>query len=99
MNPARQWAVAGELGGLSRKTVENLDLREMLEVSADRRERIELKYGEHGILGQVEARGERREPARSPRQNSWFSPAKTSLTEASVKMRLIESVRSSAQGS
>ena len=32
-------------------------------------------------------------------QNSWFSPPNTSLTEPSVKMRRIESVRMSAQGS
>ena len=97
MQPAREHRLAEALGRLLRDRVEDLDLRAMPRLAGDRRKRIEVEHRKRLLVAQLEPQGDAVQNVSV--QKSWFSPPKTSLTEPSVKIRRIESVSSSAQGS
>ena len=96
-DPAAQHAVAGALGGLLGEREEDRQLRLVVEVAAEHRERVGVQDGQQLVVGEAEAVLQQRGGGGG--QKSWFSPPKTSDTESSVKIRRIESVSRSAHDS
>ena len=91
-DPADEPLLAQPLGRPGGELQQQRDLRAVVEVVGDDGECVLVEDREQLVVAQTETslKG-------CGSQNSWFSPPKTSLTESSVKIRRIESVRRSAQ--
>ena len=95
--PAPQDALPRALRGLLGQREEDRQLRLVVQVAADDRQRVGVQDGQQLVVGEPEAVLQQRRGGGG--QKSWFSPPKTSDTESSVKIRRIESVSRSAQES
>src|SRR4051794_15961337 len=80
---------------LGQEVEQDRQLGPVVELPGEQREWVDVEHRAELLLGEPE---ERHQPVRpvARAQKSWFSPAKTSDTEPSVKIWRIESVRRSA---